>query len=253
MAAGIRRSTFSACCIGGGARTTSPTTRGRWRAYPPRRRGNMWRLGDARQQGDDGEPTAGDHARRLRRRNCRGRGARRYKLRRRARGRAALLRRRARLGAVALNGAAGLYGAERPAASSPTSLRSSGVVTFRFSARQGRPRRDRSACRRPVEGRAGARRGRRRTQPHLCRGVRQRSRLLLVLPVDAGLRSRSCARTIRGWCSSPIRSSSGSSSIRPASRALRLLLPRLSPLPRRPRLRSNETCSAAAVVPVDVR
>ena len=56
--------------------------------------------------------------------------------------------------------------------------------------RQGRSRRDRAAGRRAVEGRADPRRGRWRAQPHLRRGLWTRSRFLLVLPLDAGLRSR---------------------------------------------------------------
>ena len=62
-------------------------------------------------------------------------------------------------------------------------------------ARAGNPcargsRRDRASCRRAVEGRAGPRRGRCRTQSHFRRGLWTRSGVLLVLPLDAGLRSR---------------------------------------------------------------
>ena len=59
--------------------------------------------------------------------------------------------------------------------------------------RQGRSRRHRLARRCPVEGRADSRRGGWRAQPHLRRSIRTRPGVLLVLPFDAGLRSRLAA------------------------------------------------------------
>jgi membrane protease subunit HflC len=56
--------------------------------------------------------------------------------------------------------------------------------------RQGGSRRDRAARGSPVEGRADARRGRCRAQPHLRRRLWTRSGFLHVLPIHAGLRKR---------------------------------------------------------------
>ena len=59
-----------------------------------------------------------------------------------------------------------------------------------------------------------ARRRRRRAQPHLRRGLRPRSGVLRLLPLDAGLRAGHQVRATRGCCSRPTASSSSTSPIR---------------------------------------